>query len=61
MALINYVTRVQFGFGELATLKAELELAGISRPMIVTDKGGPPARISRQDRSGSGCSTGGCL
>ncbi|WP_420336059.1 iron-containing alcohol dehydrogenase [Roseibium sp.] len=39
MALINYVTRVQFGSGELATLKSELELAGISRPMIVTDKG----------------------
>lgn len=39
MALINYVTRVQFGSGELATLKAELELAGISRPMVVTDKG----------------------
>ncbi|WP_422039771.1 iron-containing alcohol dehydrogenase [Roseibium sp.] len=39
MALINYVTRVQFGFGELGTLKAELELAGISRPMVVTDKG----------------------
>jgi len=39
MALINYVTRVQFGFGELATLKPELELAGISRPMVVTDKG----------------------
>lgn len=39
MSLINYVTRVQFGFGELATLKAELELAGISRPMVVTDKG----------------------
>ncbi|WP_421981825.1 iron-containing alcohol dehydrogenase [Roseibium sp.] len=39
MALINYVTRVLFGFGELATLKAELELAGISRPMVVTDKG----------------------
>lgn len=39
MALINYVTRVQFGSGELATLKTELQLAGISRPMIVTDKG----------------------
>ncbi|WP_434053084.1 MAG: iron-containing alcohol dehydrogenase [Roseibium sp.] len=39
MALINYVTRVRFGFGELASLKAELELAGISRPMVVTDKG----------------------
>ncbi|UUX49181.1 iron-containing alcohol dehydrogenase [Nisaea acidiphila] len=39
MALINYVTRVQFGFGELATLKSELMLAGITRPLIVTDKG----------------------
>lgn len=39
MGLINYVTRVQFGFGELATLKTELELAGIERPFVVTDKG----------------------
>lgn len=39
MGLINYITRVQFGFGELATLKSELDLAGISRPLVVTDKG----------------------
>lgn len=39
MSLINYVTRVQFGYGELGTLKAELAVAGISRPFIVTDKG----------------------
>lgn len=39
MSLINYVTRVQFGFGELATLKGELALAGISRPFVVTDQG----------------------
>lgn len=39
MGLINYVTRVQFGFGELASLKAELALANIARPLIVTDKG----------------------
>lgn len=39
MSLINYVTRVQFGYGEIATLKAELALAGITRPVIVTDKG----------------------
>ncbi|MDA5639318.1 iron-containing alcohol dehydrogenase [Agrobacterium sp. ST15.13.013] len=39
MSLINYVTRVQFGYGEIATLKGELELAGIPRPVIVTDKG----------------------
>ncbi|KXF75717.1 4-hydroxybutyrate dehydrogenase [Paramesorhizobium deserti] len=39
MGLINYVTRVQFGYGELATLRTELEIAGISRPLVVTDKG----------------------
>lgn len=39
MGLINYVTRVQFGYGELATLSSELALAGIVRPMVVTDKG----------------------
>nr|CAD6628292.1 4-hydroxybutyrate dehydrogenase [Rhizobium sp. TCK] len=39
MSLINYVTRVQFGYSEIATLKGELELAGITRPVIVTDKG----------------------
>ncbi|WP_019965886.1 iron-containing alcohol dehydrogenase [Pannonibacter phragmitetus] len=39
MSLINYVTRVQFGYGEIATLKAELALTGITRPVIVTDKG----------------------
>lgn len=39
LALINYVTRVQFGFGLLATLAEELDLAGIARPFIVTDKG----------------------
>ncbi|MDN3719556.1 iron-containing alcohol dehydrogenase [Roseibium salinum] len=39
MSLINYVTRVQFGYGEIATLKAELAIAGITRPVVVTDKG----------------------
>lgn len=39
MGLINYVTRVQFGFGALATLDSELALAGITRPFVVTDKG----------------------
>lgn len=39
MGLINYVTRVQFGYGELASLKSELSIAGISRPFVVTDKG----------------------
>jgi alcohol dehydrogenase class IV len=39
MGLINYVTRVHFGFGEITQLGAELRLAGITRPLIVTDKG----------------------
>lgn len=39
MSLINYVTRVQFGYGEIATLEAELAIAGITRPVVVTDKG----------------------
>jgi alcohol dehydrogenase class IV len=39
MGLINYVTRVQFGYGELSSLKSELSIAGITRPFVVTDKG----------------------
>jgi len=39
MALITYVTRVQFDFGALSLLAEELELAGIRRPLLVTDKG----------------------
>lgn len=39
MGLINYVTRVHFGYGEIAQLGAELRLAGIARPLVVTDKG----------------------
>ncbi|MHC5306547.1 iron-containing alcohol dehydrogenase [Bartonella sp. LJL80] len=39
MGLINYVTRIQFGYGSLATLKDEVELASIKRPLLITDKG----------------------
>lgn len=39
MALITYVTRVQFDFGALALLAEELVLAGIRRPLVVTDQG----------------------
>lgn len=39
MSLINYVTRIQFGYGALGTLKSEVVLAGIKRPLVVTDKG----------------------
>src|SRR5258708_15374479 len=39
MALITYLTRIQFDFGALKLLDAELRLLGIRRPLIVTDKG----------------------
>ena len=39
MALITYLTRIQFDFGALALLEAELQLLGMRRPLIVTDKG----------------------
>lgn len=39
MGLINYVTRVQLGFTALETLQDELTLAGIKKPILVTDKG----------------------
>jgi hypothetical protein len=39
MALITYLTRIQFDFGALKLLEAELRLMGMRRPLIVTDKG----------------------
>jgi len=39
MPLITYVTRVQFDFGALSLLAEELALAGIRRPLLVTDQG----------------------
>ena len=39
MALITYLTRIQFDFGALKLLEAELQLLGLRRPLIVTDKG----------------------
>lgn len=39
MALINYLTSVQFDFGALTLLPAELKKLGIARPFLVTDKG----------------------
>ena len=39
MAYIYYITHIQFDHGAISTLKAECERVGISRPMIVTDKG----------------------
>lgn len=39
VALINYITQVQFDFGAIACLQAECDRIGIGRPMIVTDMG----------------------
>jgi alcohol dehydrogenase class IV len=39
MALITYLTRIQFDFGALALLPAELGLLGAKRPLVVTDRG----------------------
>jgi alcohol dehydrogenase class IV len=39
MALINYITQVQFDFGAIGLLQQECDRLGIRRPMIVTDAG----------------------
>ena len=39
MALITYLTRIQIDFGALKLLDSELQLLGMRRPLIVTDKG----------------------
>jgi alcohol dehydrogenase class IV len=39
MALIYYVTQIQFDFGALQLLRAECERTGITCPLIVTDAG----------------------
>lgn len=39
MAIINYITQVQFDFGAAALLQQECDRIGIRRPLIVTDAG----------------------
>ncbi|MCW7540625.1 iron-containing alcohol dehydrogenase [Aquabacterium sp. A7-Y] len=39
MALINYLTQIQFDFGAVALLPQECERLGLRRPLIVTDAG----------------------
>lgn len=39
MALIHYITQIQFDFGAIALLRQECERTGITRPLIVTDPG----------------------
>lgn len=39
MALIQYITQIQFEFGAIKLLRQACDAAGISRPLIVTDAG----------------------
>ncbi|HKU93806.1 MAG TPA: iron-containing alcohol dehydrogenase [Vineibacter sp.] len=39
MALITYLTRIQFDFGAIKLLDAELQQLGMRRPLVITDKG----------------------
>jgi 4-hydroxybutyrate dehydrogenase len=45
MALIYYVTQIQFDFGALQLLKSECARVGISKPLLVTDQGVKAAGI----------------
>lgn len=54
MALITYLTRIQFEDGAIKYLAAELTQLGVSRPLIVTDRGIVAAGVLAQvlDRGG---------
>ena len=39
MALINYITQVQFAFGAIELVQQECDRIGIRRPLVVTDAG----------------------
>jgi alcohol dehydrogenase class IV len=39
MALIQYITQIQFEFGAISLLAQQCERVGIRRPLIVTDRG----------------------
>ncbi len=39
MALIQYLTHIQFDFGAVRLLQAECDRIGIKRPLVVTDQG----------------------
>ncbi len=39
MAVINYITHIQFDFGAIRLLRAECDRVGIGRPLLITDAG----------------------
>jgi hypothetical protein len=50
MALIQYLTQIQFEFGAVKLLGSECERVGITRPLIVTDAGVKACRRARRRR-----------
>ncbi|WP_138515429.1 iron-containing alcohol dehydrogenase [Rhodoferax bucti] len=54
MALIYYVTQIQFECGAIRLLRSECERTGITRPLIVTDAGVKAAGILQKARDALG-------
>ncbi len=48
MALIQYLTQIEFDFGALRLLPSECERVGITRPLVVTDAGVRDAGILKK-------------
>ena len=44
MPTITYLTTIQFDFGAVKLIGTEAEAVGITRPLLVTDKGGRRVR-----------------
>ncbi len=54
MALITYLTRIQFDHGALALLADEMKAIGVKRPLLVTDAGLTKTPILEQVKSALG-------
>ena len=54
MSLITYLTRIQFDHGAVGLLREEMDLLGVSRPLIVTDKGIVNAGLIEKVLEGAG-------
>ncbi|MFN3764283.1 MAG: iron-containing alcohol dehydrogenase [Aliihoeflea sp.] len=54
MSLITYLTRIQFESGAIKLLGDELKLLGVSRPLIVTDRGIVEAGLIERVLEGAG-------
>jgi alcohol dehydrogenase class IV len=57
MALINYLTKIQFDFGALELLPDELHSLGVSRPLVVTDMGLVAAGLAGRVKDGLASAT----